>query len=164
MPGSATLGNNLVDELIPDVVDELRDDLHTDLGVRQFRVFTVRRAYPSLEIGAGPFNDTEIELTPQPLVEPYRTKQELEPCGIDEAGYVVLREISLTYTEAELTGGYNEHATLQSGEDWLIKLTDAHGQEISNQYWLIDVRPYPDRIQDIGWTMKLRRASGADGF
>lgn len=160
MPGSATKGTNLVDELAFEVVDALRDELHTDLGVRQFSVFTVRRTYTLGVSGEGDFTDTEVEIIPQPLVEPYRTRFELEPCGLDESGLVKLREISLSYTEAELTGGYGANQVIDpDAEEWLIKITDAHGQEISDTYWIVDRRPYPDRVNDIGWLMELRRAS-----
>lgn len=154
MAGSATLGSNLVDSLVP-IADSLRDSLHTDFGVRQFKVWTVLREWTSGTIGDGDYTDTETEIEPQPLVEPYNTEFNLEPCGIDEAGYVELREISLTYTEAELMG-----AVTEGGEQWFIKLTDAHGQEIADSYWLLKERPFPDRIKDIGWKMRLLRADG----
>lgn len=164
MPGSATLGTNLVDSLIPDVVDGLRDDLHPEFGVRQFSVFTVRRAWSGSGVGEGDFTDTESEITPQPLVEPYRTRFELEACGINEAGLVRLREVSLTYTEEELTGFIGENATgLEANEQWLYKLTDAQGQEIQTSYWVLKQRPFPDRIQDIGWVLELERAPDIGG-
>lgn len=149
MPGSATLGNNLVDSLVP-IADELRESLHTDFGVRQFRVWSILREYAIGVIGDGGYTDTETEITPRPLVEPYRSTFELEPCGIEEASFVKLREVSLTYTEAELMG-----PTLSDGQEWFIKITDGHGQEIGDQYWRLRGRPFPDRIKDIGWSMEL---------
>ncbi len=155
MGGSAILGTNLVDSLVPDVVDGLRDDLHPAFGVRQFRVYTVRRTWSGGITGDGSYSDVETELTPQPLVKPYRTEYRLDRCGIDEAGLVVLREISLTYTEAELVGG-----PIAAGEEWLIKLIDAHGQSIADRYWVVARPPFPDRIKDIGWIVQLEKAVG----
>jgi hypothetical protein len=156
MAGSATLGTNLVDSLVP-LADDLRKVLQTDFGVRQFRVWTVQRVWSSGTTGEGEYVDTAAEITPQPLVEPYKTEFSLEPCGVDESGFVVLREISLTYTEAELSGG-----DVPVGTEWFIKLTDAHGQEIPDSYWLVKKRPWPDRIKDIGWKMELEAAEGAE--
>lgn len=153
MAGTATLGTNLVDSLVP-IADALRESLHELAGVRQFLVWTVARQWSGDSIGDGTYEDTVTELTPAPLVEPYLTEYNLEPCGIDEAGFVVLREISLTYTEAELAGAGDPTV------EWFIKLSDDHGQAIPDQYWMVTERPWPDRIQDIGWKVRLRRASG----
>ncbi len=108
MAGSAILGNNLVDSLVPGVIDGIRDALHPDLGVRHYRVYAVTRTYVG-EFGSDDYSDVEVEFEPQPLVEPYPRANtgihyELEPCGLDEAGLVVIKEISLTYTEHEVSG------------------------------------------------------------
>lgn len=150
MPGSAVLGSNLVDDLVP-TVDELRSSLHDEFGVRQFHVYTVLREWSGGATGDGDPTDTETELTPKPKVEPYKTQYELETCGIDEAGVVMLREISLTYTEAEIIG-----PTLTAGQEWFIKITDAQGQAIADRYWVIAKPPFPDREKDIGWKVELR--------
>ena len=159
MGGSAVLGTNLVDELVA-VADSLRDGLHPEFGVRQFRVYTVLRTYASGSTGDGSFTDVETQLTPQPKVQPYheRILYELDRCGVDEAGFVLLREISLTYTVAELIG-----PSMASGQEWLIKITDAHGQGIADQYFVVSRKPYPDREKDIGWWMELERASDEAG-
>jgi hypothetical protein len=158
MAGSAILGNNLVDSLVPDVIDGIRDDLHPQLGVRQFRVFAVTRTYADF-FGSENFTDAELEFTPQPLVANYTTfttiRYELEPCGLDEAGMVILKEISLTYTEAEIAGPPSDPTM----EDFLIRIQDAHGQAIPDRYFQPAGPPYPDRIQGMGWAMKLIPAS-----
>lgn len=158
MPGSAILGTNLVDSLIPGVVDGLRGDLHPLFGVRAFRVYTLRRTYPSGVIGGGIFTDVLTEITPQPLVKPWHLRYDLEPCGLNEAGYVSLSEVSLTYTEAELTG-FGEGIALPHGVAWYIKITDAHGQGIEPRYFVIDKPCFPDRIKNIGWNMYLRKVN-----
>lgn len=159
MPGNAILGSNLVDGLLG-TVDDLRDSLHTEFGVRQFRVYTVQRTYTSGVIGDGDYVDVVNELTPQPLVESWLRNmsglgQNLEPCGIEESGFVTLREISLTYTEDELTGG----GALAAGVDWFIRIDDGHGQDIMSRRFQVNRPPFPDRIKDIGWTMELIRMS-----
>lgn len=164
MGGSAILGSNLVDSLIPDVVDGLREELHPDFGVRAFRVFTIRRTWSGLTIGEGSFTDTEVELRPQPLViasDDGITELRLEQCGLDEVGKITLKEVSLTYTEAELTGVFGNPmpAPLTDREQWLYKLSDAWGQGIESSYWVLNKRPFPDRVKDIGWVVSLRRSA-----
>lgn len=154
MAGSAILGTNLVDSLIPGVVDGIRDALHPVLGVRQYRVFAVTRTY-AREFGSDIFSDAEVELIPQPLVEPYVTAgtgphYTLEPCGLDEAGYIVIREVSLTYTEHEVSG-----CSSTALEDFHFRIIDAHGQMTKERRWTVDAPPYPDRLVDMGWKIKL---------
>ena len=157
MPGSAILGTNLVDSLVTGVIDGIREALHPQLGVRQFRVFAVTRRFS----GAG-FVDEELELRPQPLVDGYSFIQNRsvryvqKDCGIDEEGVVNLSEISFTYTEAELTG-----LGLPNGTDFYIKITDALGQGIPDRYFQPAGPPYPDRIEGMGWQLRLVRLSDA---
>lgn len=155
MPGSATLGSNLVDELL-ELADDLREDLSVGFGTRPYRVWTVQRVYPSGTIGDGDYTDTETEITPRPRVLPWLSsvQRTLEPCGIDETGTVELREVSLTYTYDELTGG-----DLAAGTDWFIKLTEGESQEQPARYFTINKPPFPDREKDIGWRIELLRAS-----
>lgn len=154
MPGSAIIGTNLVDSLL-EVVDDLREDLHASMGVRQWRVYTVRRRW-AVEIGDGPYTDTVIEITPAPLVS-YDLKNEVTPAGLDDGGEVTLSEISLTYTEAELTG-----RPLGDNEQWYYRLDDAHGQAMPARYFGMVGPPKPDRISTIGWVLTLVRQNIED--
>jgi len=152
--GSAILGTNLVDVLIPDVIDGLRSALHPDLGVRQYRVFLVTRTFDG-DFGGDSFTDSEVEITPQPFVQAYNIytglHYRLEPCGLDEAGYIILREVSLTYTEAEIAGPPADPST----QDTFIKIIDAHGQATKERLFQVFAPPYADRIESFGWVVKL---------
>lgn len=163
MAGSAILGTNLVDSLVVDVIDGIRGALHPDLGVRHFRVFAVTRTY-SGEFGGPDFADVELELDPQPFVMNYTTfttiRSMLEPCGLDEAGMVIMKEISFTYTEAEISGPPADSDT----QDFFIKIEEAHGQATVTRYFTPSGPPYPDRIQGMGWAMKLTPASTPPGL
>jgi hypothetical protein len=156
VPGTATLGSSLIDDLVT-TVDELRGELNADLGTRQYRVFTVRRTWDGGERGAGDFTEVETEITPQPLVEAFRRADRLEPSGLDEADVVKVSEVSLTYTEAELAG-----AGLTGSQEWVIRLKDAHGQGIRTRDFVLEGSPWPDRVKTLGWMMNLRRASDAE--
>jgi hypothetical protein len=151
MAGSAILDPNvLVDDLVG-TIDELRGDLHGQFGVRAFRVYVVTRAWSGTMVGEGELTETEIELTPQPLVSPFGAMDfKMEPCGLNEAGYVQVTEVSLSYTFDELGAGEPP-----MGSQKLIKIVEAHGQGQPDRYFLHAKPPYPDRIQDMGWSMYL---------
>ena len=152
MPGNATLDPNvLVDDLVTDVIDGLRDELHPAFGVRAFRVFTVARVWSGGFVGEGSFTDTEVELTPQPLVHPFTSlRRDQEPCGYDQAGMVKLTEVSLTYTQDDLLACESPEATQH-----LIKIVEAHGQAQAPKYFVHAKSPYPDRVKDMGWVLHL---------
>jgi len=157
MPGTAILDPDvLVDSLITDVIDGLREDLHPQFGVRAFRAFTVLRTWSGRIPGDGAVTEVETEIRPQPLVKEWGGSglhRTLEPCGLDEAGSVTLAEVSLTYTEAEIMG-----PALARNQQWFWRLAEAHGQATRTRDFLIDKPPYPDRIKDMGWAVYLRRA------
>lgn len=149
MPGSATLGDNLVDDLV-ELVDDLRGDLHPAMGVRHWRVFFVRRTWAT-EKGYGAFTDVETEMLPQPLVS-FDLRSELTPAGVDEKGTIKLSEVSLTYTEAELNG-----QPVGALENFYYLLREGHGQEMRDRYFGLMDPPWPDRINTIGWVLTLIR-------
>jgi hypothetical protein len=152
MPGSATIEDNLVDSLLS-VVDDLRGELHPAMGVRHWRVYTVLRTWSGSEIGDGDPSDTLTEILPQPLVS-WDLRNELTLGGLDEKGSITLSEVSLTYTEAELTGP--NHA-LEDNQQWLYLLREAHGQAMEDRWFGIQDPPWPDRINTIGWIVRLKR-------
>lgn len=158
MPGTAVLDPNvLVDDLVTDVIDGLRGDLHPLFGIRAYRLFTILRTFPSGRVGDGAFTEIATELDPQPLVEVWDGMRfELKDCGLDELGIIRVREVSLTYTEAELIGP----KPLAAGQQWFIRLNDAHGQLTSPKFFFHTRPPYVDRNRDMGWVMWLRAVRG----
>lgn len=161
MPGSATLDPAvLLDDLV-ELADDLREDLHEDFGVRAFEVYTVTEVFESGRIGEGASVVTETELRPKPLVKPYAPggiNSTLQACGLDEAGFIDLEQISISYTEAELTGHPVVDEVMQdipSGTRFFYRLRDAHGQEGSFRDFKLSGPPFPDRIKTIGWKARL---------
>lgn len=154
MPGSAILDPNvLVDDLVPDVIDGLRGDLHPQFGIRAYRVFTLARQWSSGVIGKGSPTDTVTEILPQPLIEVRGSLRfELKDCGVDELGEIKLREVSLSYTEAELVGPKPPPKGLQ----WFIRITEAHGQATRDKDFIHTRPPHVDREKDMGWILSLR--------
>jgi hypothetical protein len=152
--GSATLGSNLVDRLVPKVIDGLRRKLHPKFGVRAYKVFTIARTWSGGGMGEGTASDVVVELDPQPKVKIWDgLRYSLEPCGLDEAGEIMLTEISLTYTQAELDGG----GSLSQNQEFLIRVDEAHGQEQRSCFYIHTRRPFVDREKDMAWVAWLRK-------
>lgn len=154
MPGSATLDPNvLVDSLVTDVIDGLREDLHPQFGVRAYRTFTILRTWSGLIVGEGTPADVVTELRPQPRVAVWDgLEYRLEPCGLDLEGDIKLTEVSLTYTQAELDGG----GVLTGNQQWLFRLDEAHGQAQRSKYFIHTKPPFADREKDMAWILWLR--------
>lgn len=153
MPGSATLDPDvLVDSLVSDVIDDIREELLPELGNRAFRVYTVVRTWSGGYIGEGEAADVETEITPRPFVHPFAgLTKEMEPCGLDDAGAAKVTEVSLSYTFAELLAG-----AAPAGAQHLIKITEAHGQAQPVRYFVHAKPPYPDREDPAkGWHLVL---------
>jgi len=159
MGGAAILDPDvLVDGLVEDVIDGLREDLHPAFGVRAYRVFTVERSWSGSMIGQGQATDVVRELRPQPRVLVWDgLRYSMEPCGLDEAGEIKLTEVSITYTQAEIDGG----GALRPNQEWLIRVSEAHGQAQRDRYYQHTRPPFVDREKDMGWILWLRAVAEA---
>ena len=159
MGGSAILGTNLVDRLVP-MTDRLRGRLNAMAGVRQYSVYRVRRTWSGARRGEGTATTTlREEVTPAPKVSFAGLKSALEPAGLLEDGGALLTEVSLTYTEAELTG-----RPLAANEEFLLELVDIQGQASRSRYFEpTDAPLVVDRERDIGWRVPLRRLEPQGG-
>ena len=153
MGGTAILGTNLVDRLVP-MTDRLRGRLNAMAGVRQYAVYRVRRVWSGGRRGEGTATTTlREELTPAPKVDFASLRNHLEPQGLIEEGGALLTEVSLTYTEAELTG-----RPLGPAEEFFLRLVDIQGQGSRDRYFEpTDAPLVVDRERDIGWRVPLRR-------
>jgi hypothetical protein len=152
--GAATLDENvLVDSLVADVIDGLREDLHPQFGVRAYRLYRIVRTWDGTEVGDGNFVDVGHELRPQPLVKVWdglRFAQAV--CGIEMLGEVKLTEVSLTYTLDQLTG-----RPLSPLQECFVGLGEAHGQGQPVYLFTHSQPPFVDRVKDMGWVLSLRR-------
>lgn len=147
------LGDNLVDSLVESVVDGLRESLYPAMGVRQYSVTLVRRAWSGGQVGEGTARTvSETLMSPPPLVTLGSPRTRLEPVGRMETGRATLTEVSLTFTEAELTG-----RPLSPGEEFYYRIEDNQGQGVRTTTWVISENPIPDREKDIGWIVELTR-------
>ena len=155
MAGSAILGDNLIDDLAPDI-DELRTDLYADFGVTSFNFQLIKRTWlgsSGLE-GDGDYHDETITLEPPPKIQQWDGyKWVLLAAGYHEDGEIRVSKVSLTYTWNELTGG-----DLAKNQQFFYRLVDAHGQGQKDRL-LRQSRP-PQVIRDSktlipGWVMWL---------
>ena len=156
--GAATLDNDvLVDSLVPDVIDGLRDELHPAFGVRAYRVYRVIRTWTGRRPGEGVYTDDAAELRPQPRVliwDGFRYAQAI--CGVMEIGDVKLTEISLTYTAGQL-----DPRTLTEKQELFIAIGEGNGQASPTRLWAHKMPPFIDREKDMGWVMLLHSIKGA---
>jgi hypothetical protein len=161
MAGSATLMNNLVDQL-SSVADTIRSTLHTTLGMRQYAVFHVKRRWSGARVGMGALSVTAVErLWPDPLVT-LKDEHVLTEGGLQEIGTASLSEVSLSYSQDDLIG-----VDFVSGET-LFLLVDQMGSGIIRRAYIPADHPRQDRCDQldrriskktspIGWVVPLRR-------
>ena len=156
--GVAALSDDvLVDSLVPDVIDGLRDDLHPQFGVRAYRLYRVIRTWTGAIEGEGTFTDEAHELRPQPMVAVWDSlanafRYVQGACGIEELGEIRLTEVSLTYTHGQLTG-----QPLAANQQHFLALGEAHGQGQPTYLFTLAKPPHVDRVKDMGWVLSLRR-------
>ena len=101
-PTKINLGNTLAQKLIP-VADNIRN-LFTRFGLRTYKVRIVRVRWSAGRRFKGvPSVVEELDIMPTPLVQDLTTLTEIaSPIGLDEAGVIVVSEISGEYTDDQL--------------------------------------------------------------
>lgn len=157
LAGEAILSGNLVDSLVPDVIDGLRDSLYPDFGVRAYRTYRIIRTWTGSEIGDGTFTDDAAELRPQPRVLEWTgLARRLAACGIQDLGDVILEEVSLTYTEPQLTG----RGVLTNTQQLFIAIGEAQGGLQPAVLYTHHKPPFADREKTMGWILYLTRVEG----
>ncbi len=156
--GTATLDDAvLVDSLVVDVIDGLRDQLHPQFGVRAYRVFRVIRSWSGRVAGEGKFTDEAAELRPYPRLAMWDGFHYAQAtCGIREVGDVKVTEVSLTYTAAQL-----DPHNLRPNQELFFGLADANGQGSPVRLWSHKQPPFIDREKDLGWCMYLHRVEAS---
>src|SRR5688572_1936881 len=157
--GAAVLDPNvLVDSLVPDVIDGLREDLQPQFGVRAYRVYRLIRTWSGARVGEGTITVNDgAEVRHQPLVAVWEGMRFAQGAsGVEELGEMRLTEVSLTYTYAQLTG-----APLARNQEAFIAIGEAHGQGNPIRLFTHTKPPFVDRVKDLGWVVWLREVKGA---
>lgn len=158
LTGDATLDPSvLVDSLVPDVIDGLREELHPQFGVRAYRTYRVIRTWSGKRSGEGSFADSAAELRPQPRVMQWNGLKYVQAvCGVRELGDIKLTEVSLTYSAAQL-----DPRDLRANQELFFALGEGNGQGSPMRVWGHAVPPFIDREVDMGWVLNLRRVEAA---
>jgi len=96
--------NSLIYDLAPDI-DEIRQ-IPVDLGLRPYRVFMVHVAWTGKRRGEGqPYETSRREILPTPKITNMdATTFMLRGYGLTEEGGIAVTDISLQFTEDDLTG------------------------------------------------------------
>lgn len=155
LAGEAVLDPDvLVDSLVTDVIDGLREGLHPGFGVRAFRVYRVIRTWSGDTLGDGVATDDVKELRPQPEVMVWDgLRIEAARCGLEELGDVVLTEVSLSYTYDQLT----KSGTLDDNQEIIYAIGEAYGQGQPVRTFTMSKPPFPDRTKTLGWKLWLTK-------
>lgn len=150
----------LVDSLVGDVIDGLRESLHPQFGVRAYRAYQIIRTWSGTRPGDGVMTQVALEYRPQPKVAVWNgLRFELATCGVEEMGEITLTELSLMYTERQLTGG----GVLGKNQEFFIGLAEAHGQAQRRKLFIHTRPPFVDREKNMGWQVWLHRADSDPG-
>ena len=145
----------LADELVG-VVDDIRRDIHGALGTRPWAIDIVNRSWSGQKRGVGVPTTRILRLDPTPRVERV-TKDRMGPAGREAAGSVVLSEVSLRYSEAEL------QPSVATGNEIAYRLTELRGQKQVPKYYVLSAAPVPrrgDKVSDnTDWYILLHETS-----
>lgn len=150
MPNS-TLDTSKLSDALVSVADDIRRALHGELGTHPYKVAIVTRRWSGLRVGVGTFEDTILELDPQPTFRKssgYRAG----PGGFEKRYDAVVTGLSLTYTESELwqKGGGNTEVV------WVVEEAQGQGQE-TEFYTISNLTPRRGDLpgDDIDWRAEL---------
>jgi hypothetical protein len=130
---------------------------NTNLGLRPYRVFSVRRHWSGGEVGRGDVCEVFCrELLPRPKVE-FRTRREPTPSGYVERGVVTISEINPQLTEDEVIDLFT-CSSKRGDENFVEVVMDARdGQSTRRRLVIVE----PPQRQSFAWRVTLRQQDTA---
>jgi len=151
----AVLNDGLLADALIGAVDEIRSLVHAQLGTRRDRVWLVRETWSGTIRGEGTATLAELEILPPPKVTDLSLRRDLRPAGREDEGDVLLTEVSLRYTEAELDPSVDDRTV------FAYRIDEAHGQGRRSQFYVL-AKPPVVRRGDHGsdqtdWAISLKR-------
>ncbi len=150
-PGPRSLAEQLAG-----IVNDARA-INTELGLRPYRVLSVRVHWSGGERGRGDVTRVwEREFLPRPKVEP-KVFRELRDAGIVERGGVLLTEVNPQLTEDEVMDLF--HQRLQPGDDGYLEVfMDERDGSTERRPYAVD--SVPERRADrFDWKVRLVQLS-----
>ncbi len=137
MKDSAIDSNTLTDVLV-DVVDDIRREVHGALGTRTWEVAIVTRRWSGDRVGVGTPTKSVMVLDPNPLVR-RNTRDRMGPAGREAAGSMTLTEVSLRYSQLEL------QPKADATTEIAYRLTEIHGQRMKPRWFVLSAEPVARR-------------------
>jgi hypothetical protein len=126
---------------------------NAELGLRPYRVYSVRRHWSGGEVGRGDLTVVSSrELLPRPKVE-FRTRREPTTSGFIERGVVTISEINPQLTEDEVIDLFSTCTPAPGDEQFVEVVMDARdGQSQRRRLVIVD----PPTRQAFAWRVTLR--------
>lgn len=146
-------------ESLGGLVDELRQ-LHTDFGLRPYRVFSVVIGYSGGEVGRGTASVvSEAELLPTPkLVDMKSVRGISRPAGFDEEGNITLRQISPRYTEDDISEIFFQQPLPKGSLGFLEVRVDERDGSTKRRRFTVKGTPFRDAGK-FEWSVRLTSQS-----
>lgn len=138
MTRDSAIDGSIFGDALVGAVDDIRRSIHGALGTRPWAVAIVTRRWQGGRRGEGHSTVSILELDPVPRVERV-SKDRMGPAGREAAGSVVLSEVSLRYSEAELSPSIGE------GDEVAYRLTELRGQKQKPKWYVLAASPVPRR-------------------
>lgn len=150
-PGPSSLA-----EEIAATVNEARA-VHTELGLRPYRVFSVRVHWSGGERGRGDVTRvSEEEFLPRPKVT-FRTRRELTQGGFVERGVVELAEIDPQLTADQVADLFQQQPLAKGDEGFIEIYMDARDGETQRRRFVV---AEPPERRAFEWRVVLRQQDG----
>lgn len=133
-------------------------DVFDGLGTRAFTVQTVLRSWTGSMVGDGDYSDVLVTIAGHSEASPIVHELKLDtddvlPAGTIHEGVVLLSDVPLTYTRAQLYGG-----DLELNQQFFYRLTDAHGHGQPERILRPSRPPEIEFSKVVGWMVWLAYA------
>lgn len=156
MTRDAAIDEELLGDVLIDVVDDIRRDVHGALGTRPWSVAVVIRRWSGGNRGDGNPTIHVLELDPTPMVKRV-TRDRVGPAGREAEGSITMTGVSLRYTEEEL------QPRVESGMEVGYRLMELNGQAQRTRWFVLAASPVPRRGDKSGdgtdWYLLLNETS-----
>jgi hypothetical protein len=155
-PGPCSLAEQLAS-----TVNSARE-LNTTLGMRPYRVLSVRLRWNGNQAGRGDVTRVwEREFLPRPKVEP-KVQRQLRDGGYVERGVVVLTELNPQLTEDEILDLFHRRPLPPNEEGFIEVFVDARDGKTDRRPFVVEDMPVR-RPEQFDWKVTLTElAQGRD--
>lgn len=150
LPGCSTLADEMA-QLRAEV-----NGINTELGLRPYRVFSVRLHWTGGEPARGTVSRTQVrEYLPRPKVS-FRTRREFTAMGWIERGVVIVTEISAQLSPEQVADLFAGDGPLGASEEGFIEISmdNRYGGAPERRRFVL---AEPPERRDFDWRLTLRQ-------